>query len=122
MPRQTLILVRRTRRRFLFDLERRLHGRPLQQPIQPRGIVWHFSLDVEPVGRDRHTSDLGPGDEAEVSVRGLGSREVLFAIERLVQYTHDALDLVQVAVEGGGDLFGMEPGEPSPLTFKREEY
>lgn len=61
-------------------------------------------------------SDPLPGDEAEVDVGDLGAEEVLFALEDVIEDGPDAINLLEVALLGRGDVLGVELVEPDALA------
>ena len=59
---------------------------------------------------------MEPGDKGQGGVGALVADEILAALQRAVDDAGHALDLVQVALDGGGELFGVEAREPDRLA------
>jgi hypothetical protein len=98
-----------------------LHNRPLQQSLPPRPVcgvlLWNlhaFELLTEKPGR------YGvPRDEHQVRNRALLAHQVLLPLQGQVEDVENADDLVLIALDGTGELLGVEFLEPRCLAEVR---
>lgn len=76
-----------------------------------RIFLGHIDLDA----LHGHAHAGVPRDEAQIRVGAFVADQVLFPVEPVVEHHGDAFDLVLVALDGGGELFGVVFDEPDGL-------
>lgn len=96
------------------------HRRPLDHSGHPRLIFWMLLHNTIMLAEllQQTLANAPPSDKRQVGVSALVADEPSGAVafEAEVKDTRNAIDLVDVAVDGGLDLFRMEACEPGCLA------
>lgn len=113
--RQTMV-----RPAFRHKLLNLLHVLSFPHPVHPVNILRILFLESIHLAQllEQSFAHRTPRHEGQVSIGALVSNEpaAAIALEAKLDHTKDAEDFIHIAVDGAGDLLGMEASEPGRLA------
>ena len=100
-------------------LKSSLHGRSIQESLHPSAIIGIILLEID-LFTGKHVRQGGvPGDKGQIGIGALIAHEVVARGQHFVQHLGHAPGFVAVALNGRGQLFRVEVGEPGRLAEVR---